>query len=398
MTWRTLVQNKPVLYFLLIPFFIPYSLKYIPSLTKVYELTSFWKLGAVMLIFFLYLLRGKISAIISMIWAINLLLLSSSVFNGLSDLNAYTDLLPALALPMLVELGIEADIAKIVHVTFVILATLTLVNFGLTLLYPQGLPFASLYTQIRNPLYFLGQDNGIVYNLLSLVGLNYVLAAQNYSIFKVKLLIGDYFIRLTPRIFIFNVVSILSMLLVGSATGLLVISSLIILLELSALANRKHNIWPLVSLYFSFFVFIIVLGDSNPLVADFTSLLGRDAGFTGRSLLWEQALELIKQKPLLGWGNDPEIIQIWGGYFSTHNQLLDIAARGGLLTLFLYICLHIYVFLILGRIPTTLANILFITIYCFLLGGLMEAGVRPTQYIFIALTYYACLDYKKPMI
>lgn len=118
-------------------------------------------------------------------------------------------------------------------------------------------------------------------------------------------------------------------------------------------------------------------------MADFTSLLGRDAGFTGRSLLWEQALELIKQKPLLGWGNDPEIIQIWGGYFSSHNQLLDIAARGGLLTLFLYICLHIYVFLILGRIPTTLANIFIYYDLLFSAWGLDGSWRSPyTVYIY----------------
>lgn len=398
MTWRTLVQNKLILYFLLIPFFVPYSLKFIPSVARIYALTSFWKLGSVMLIFLLYLMRHKLSVIIFLISTINLILFTSSAFNGLHDINVYTDLLPALALPMLIELGIEANIDEMLHVIFMILATLTFLNFILLIIYPKGLPFASLYTQARNPLYFLGQDNGIVYNLLSLLGINYILAVKNYSILKVNLLLNDKILKITPRIFFFNVICLLTMMIVGSATGTMMVLLFIMMLQFSTFIKRKHNIWPLIAIYFSFFLSVIVFGKSNPLIAEVTNLLGRDAGFTGRSLLWENSLELISQKPLFGWGNNAEIIPIWGNFFSSHNQLLDVAARGGLLALVFFIGLHVYIFLILGKIPSSLANILFVTIFCFLVGGLMEAGVRPTQYIFIALAYYAYVDYKKTRI
>ncbi|KRL89628.1 hypothetical protein FC46_GL000731 [Lactobacillus kalixensis DSM 16043] len=57
-------------------------------------------------------------------------LLASSVLNNLTDTEAYTNLLPMLALPMLIELGLErGEIDTVLEIIFKILATLTIINF-----------------------------------------------------------------------------------------------------------------------------------------------------------------------------------------------------------------------------------------------------------------------------
>lgn len=388
MTFRSLVQNKLVLYFLLLPFFIPYSLKFIPSFVKVYDITSFWKLGAVIIIFILYLIRLQFSKSMLMIFGLNFIFVMSSFVNGLFEKNFYIDILPALAIPMLIDLAVGADIKKVLNVLFNILATLVIINFVFIILYPYGFPFATLYTQVRNPLYFLGQDNGIVYNLLALLGINYFLCKKNYGIFRVRLSYKEYSVMLTPRIIFFNLVSIITMIIVGSATGITLVILFIALVSINYISSRVYAIWLFVGVYFLFFIGVIVFGNSNSFIVNITDLLGRDAGFTGRSLLWSNAIELIKQSPFIGFGNNSDIIEIWGSFFSAHNQLLDIAIRGGLTAMFIFVCLHISAFRNIARVSNGVANVLFVTIFCFLIGGLMESGIRPTQYIFLILASY----------
>lgn len=387
-TWYSLLQNRLVLYLLFLPFFIPYSFKFIPSLTSLYDAASFWKLGAVLIIFFLYFMRRQLSKSMLLLLGINGILLFSSLLHGLSDQSVYTDLLPALALPMLIELGLGADIRKMMDVLFRILAGLAIINFLFLLRYPDGLPFATLYTQVRNPLHFLGLDNGIVYVLLALLGLNNLLYEEGYAISRISLLYKRYTMRLAPRIVFFNVLALLTMLIVGSATGLMVLLFFLLFVHSHSIMRKAYAIWLLVGTYCLFFLTVVVAGGSSPLLIEITDFLGRDASFTGRSVLWTGALALIKRSPFIGFGNHPDVIEIWGSYFSAHNQLLDIAIRGGLLSLLMFIVVHLGAFAQLHRAGTRTAGILFATIFCFLMGGLMESGVRPMHYLFLALASY----------
>ncbi|WP_449462945.1 O-antigen ligase family protein [Streptococcus suis] len=390
MTWRSLLSRPGVLYFLILPYFIPYSISFVPSLTLFYNLGAIWKLFSVVAIFFLYFTRfPRISKPVLTVFLLHLTLTVSSILNGLSDSSFYTELLIPVALVMLVEMSLcTLDSHLILRILFRIFAFLAFVNFMFTILYPEGLPFATLYTKKLNPLYFWGQDNGIVYNLLVVLALNYILREVGEQMIKLSLLSGKYFVTFYPRIIFYDVICFLTVLVVGSATGLMVILLFLALIKTSYAMRKKQHIWILFVGYLLFFFSVIVFGNSNPLVTEVADLLGRDAGFTGRSLLWEHILYLIQQKIVLGWGNNSNIIRIWNDFFSAHNQFLDVMARGGIVTMFLYACLHVSAFIHLRRTKNQLANIIFITIFCFLVGGLMEAGVRATQYIFVLLAFY----------
>jgi exopolysaccharide production protein ExoQ len=86
------------------------------------------------------------------------------------------------------------------------------------------------------------------------------------------------------------------------------------------------------------------------------SLLGKDPTLTGRTALWVAAVELIKHKPLLGWGyravwepNDEFSARIamefdWAPP-SSHNAFLEIALQLGLLgagTLMVIVCVALW--------------------------------------------------------
>jgi exopolysaccharide production protein ExoQ len=74
------------------------------------------------------------------------------------------------------------------------------------------------------------------------------------------------------------------------------------------------------------------------------SFVGKDASLTGRTDLWFAILDLIKQRPLLGWGymatwvpNDPQTAAIWEELGwpvpSSHNAFLDVTFELGLVGL-----------------------------------------------------------------
>jgi O-antigen ligase len=74
------------------------------------------------------------------------------------------------------------------------------------------------------------------------------------------------------------------------------------------------------------------------------SVLGKDATLTGRTDLWLATLDLIKQKPLLGWGymatwvpNDPQTAVIWEEFGwpvpNAHSAYLDVTLQLGLVGL-----------------------------------------------------------------
>lgn len=195
----------------------------------------------------------------------------------------------------------------------------------------------------------------------------------------------DYFF-ITPRINIFNLISLISIFIIGSATGSLIICIFIILVNVGYLLKIEYNPWIFFTLYKILFFMIIMSNDQSALITSLTEAMGRDGGFTGRSLLWKKAVELILQKPFLGWGNNSDIIEVWGSLFSAHNQILDLVLRGGFLTLLFYLALQAYTFFLLKKNQLQTSNVLLIVNFCFLLGGLMEAGIRPVQFIFLALT------------
>lgn len=65
-------------------------------------------------------------------------------------------------------------------------------------------------------------------------------------------------------------------------------------------------------------------------------------GTSGRDNLWQTSFELIRSQPLWGYGNFSSAFQGLGiGYSSSHNGLIDLALRYGLIPLLIYIIIII---------------------------------------------------------
>ena len=66
-------------------------------------------------------------------------------------------------------------------------------------------------------------------------------------------------------------------------------------------------------------------------------MLGKDLTFTGRTRDWDLAFELIPQRLLLGYGSMNQATEkiVLGDAF-THNGLLELVFRGGIIALFIF--------------------------------------------------------------
>lgn len=79
---------------------------------------------------------------------------------------------------------------------------------------------------------------------------------------------------------------------------------------------------------------------AQELLEAFTSAIGRDASFTGRTDIWAAAIAAIGEKPFTGWSFDShlEIITNTALRFDTyHNGYLDIMVSGGVGALVLFV-------------------------------------------------------------
>ena len=85
-------------------------------------------------------------------------------------------------------------------------------------------------------------------------------------------------------------------------------------------------------MFFSLAILLAVWPEALP-VQQAIELVGRDTSFTGRTKLWQVALELFRSRPLLGWGFDHlRDVELTHGIQLTHlhNGYLDLLVRGGL--------------------------------------------------------------------
>ncbi len=104
--------------------------------------------------------------------------------------------------------------------------------------------------------------------------------------------------------------------------------------------NKLLNIKTYSIIYtFSFFG-IIVYNMQENIFKFIYKFLGKDITFTGRTIIWKIAIAMIKKRTLLGYGvsGNTNIIQYLNNkYLSAHNQFIQIALEGGLISVVFFI-------------------------------------------------------------
>lgn len=135
-------------------------------------------------------------------------------------------------------------------------------------------------------------------------------------------------------------------------------------------------------------VFLTDMLTNSPLWLEILAMLGKEATLTSRTMIWEQAIGMLKGDWLLGVGRGAVIqyVNSWGGRgvaAEAHNFFLELLLEGGVLGFGLYVML-IWSAVRNLNMENLLHRIIFICFLVMLVNGLAEA-VNNKMYVTIVL-------------
>lgn len=373
--------RKSFLIFLILPFLKPISIQYISTLSIVDKIFDIWKIISIGIILFFYIIRLKITKTMILIILLEFTILLSSIINRVDVFKPLTNLLTIVGFSMLVELSIKQGIKNLIDCILMISGPMFLINFLLTICYPNGLTFADLYmNNALNPLYFLTLDNGFSKWILPFLSLIFIRYSNGDRINK--------FIKS-----FYWILGLITIIIIDSASSIFIY----ILFTVSVYIFEKIRgiKIPITSIsigYIVSFIVIIILGWGNRIIGIVTNLLGRSPTLTGRTELWKMSIDIIKKKPILGYGYTSGNIKIWGGYFSSHNQILELLIHGGIITLIILILLMIRTLKKIRKYNSYFINMVFATLFLFFIIFFVETGMNIYLFAFIIFANSYCED------
>lgn len=369
------IKSNYIMLFLLIPFFKPICFQYYSALQGVENLFVGWKIlsAAVCFVFVVSYMwsYSRLPKMVVLVFLFEICIVVSTLINRGDLMRALIDMVSIVSYTALLILGIKYNGSGIVHLLSRLLGILLLVNLLSVIFFPTGLP-ADLYTNPENPLYFMVIDNGSALFLIFSI-----------AIFAIDGLISQGSVRLGGKISI--LCAILNAVLVKSATAIFTVALLCIalLFILKSDFSKHQNPAILFLVYIGVFSYLITMQDN--IVSEFIlkNIFNRSANFTGRYFLWESAINMIKAQPWFGYGRSAQdYISAWGGYFSSHNYVLETLLQGGIISLGVFILT--VVFAIKKSLYTRHLKITAVLVFgmiTVLIAALMEATVH-SVYIF----------------
>lgn len=329
------IKNNYLLCFLLIPFFKPVCFQYYSALQGLETMFVVWKVLAALICLLLVVsymwINSKLPKIIIPVLLFELIIMMSTVMNSGDLARATIDAVSIVSYTALFAMSLKYNGSGLMHLMGRILGILLIINLVSALIYPSGLP-ADMYTNMENPLYFMVVDNGSALFLLFSIVVFSVDGLLTYGRLKTggKLLI---------------LCAVINAFLCSSATAVFTVLLICVALLFIFISDFSKHQNPVIlfAIYIAVFFYLITMQDN--VISEFVleKIFGRSATFTGRYYLWESAINMIKARPWLGYGRSvQDYISAWGGYFSSHNYILETLLQGGVTALLFFIMTVVY--------------------------------------------------------
>lgn len=306
---------------LLIPFFeIPYFTEYLNKFNTLYDLLLMFSFMIILLWTFKKKYLSKINIYIIIMLVI---LFFSSLINGTDILFCLKDIIKIFGLSLLTEYGIKYDKNNFIKSASFFLSILVYINLISIIKYPIGL-YMNKTGYIEN--WFLGYKNTHILYILPGILFNFLNGYNKKN-------------QLTIYNYIFFIISFISTLLVNNGTGIIGLFIILLFLLFSKYISKVNiiNIKNIIIAYIFLFFGIIIFRLQNIFKFLIVDILHKDLTFTGRTYIWDKAIKMISSKPLLGYGNVSfEYNKI---IYSTHNMVLGVLHKTGIIGLFLFLCM-----------------------------------------------------------
>lgn len=327
---KEIYKNKYFLFLMLLFFFKPICFQYYSSLQWLENLFVYGKIFVATLVIVQSLLsmfpklkidRFLCSVFIFCCW----MLIITVLFKG-NIFRMFIDFVSVFVLVLTVVNAINVDAILFCRIFKRLVLFFLFLQFFSEIVYPNGMPADLYHNNETNPIYFMTIDNGITG--LVILGLLLVTIEK-------KIYIDSY--KRRWKYFLDVSICVATALFSGSTTARLCTIGMLLFI---CILQSKNNIffekkWMWISMYISLFV-MIVFGENSYIYELIMTLTGK-SGYTGRTYLWSISIKTIVESPIIGYGRlNHDYLSVWGGYFSSHNTILEILLQGGIVALILW--------------------------------------------------------------
>lgn len=318
--------NKWIIMLCILPFIKPVMFTYIPLFDRLFDIM---RIISAMIIVISYLKNSRISKLVVLFFLyFSVIFISTFIHKGQIFI-AFINLVTVVCLCMLIEIGIRNDSFIMIQSLCYLLSTFCYINFVLMIIEPDGICRYVLSTAWN--MHFVAGKNQMGLFLVGSIIISLLYSYMRYQ--KIK------FFSVLLIIINFS-----SLVISKTGTGKVGIALALVLIFISK-TNRFKQIINYRTLFISavitFFLIVIIRVQSIFSVI-IEQILHKSITFTGRTDLWDLAIELIKESPLLGYGfQNGEFLHINNGVYSAHNEFLQKACEGGFISVFIFIMILI---------------------------------------------------------
>lgn len=320
--------NKDVIMWILLT--IPFMSS--PFCNQYLFLDYAFKIGEVIAALFIIWLtvfyRYQPSYALLLITCMHIWVLFTTICNGADIGRCVSTIAPVIFVSLLYDIGMRADsIQTFVTAQYVCFSIVIYVNFISEILYPHGMYVSDITYYWQNWILGYYNNHSVYYFMALCMALLYMEMNRKY--------IGP--ICLIGVIYA-------SALMVRSAgvIGSLLLA-LVLLISLYVTKKLIGNYYIYWSTHIAFFI-IVVLGNSSfweKIMIYCQQIFGKGSSFYARYRLWKTELMLLSQKPILGYGIESQQARLneYGWALHSHNLILEILHRGGVVHLIIFIVL-----------------------------------------------------------
>lgn len=273
-----------------------------------------------------------------------------------------------------VTILLNRDPKRTIDSFFVTLLIFLLINFVTLLIYPMGLNNVILEDE---RVYFLGVPNVISYYVLLLMIVSFI---------------RDKALKDLSTIFALFVCGI-NIVAFHSSTGIVAC----IIMFIGYICNMRQIQWltfkRAVIVAFIFEVVFVIVGGQELFSVFIVNILNKQTTFTGRTIIWSGALEIIRDNLIWGIGEPSfELLAWYGRETYCHNAFLDIALKGGLVSLVAFVMIFVELNKkIVKEKSFSVERVFAASILGYLIIGLME-GLEDRMGFWICLAFVSCSE------
>lgn len=349
---------------------------YLMNFDFFYKINNFMLLGIFSLLFTLNIIYKKINLFIVIVFIFLSWNSLSSYFivDGVLD---FFNNIRILSIVLLINILIKNHTFSILRSLNLIFSIYILTNFLSYLLFPEGLYIDIPREGQYRLAWFLGIENQFNYILIPGVILSIVYSLYKYE----KINIFSWFLL---------IISAITIYLSWSATA--VVSILFVLLSLLLIKipklNKVYNFYSLIILYTITWFLIINISKHNFFQNFIEEFLKKDITLSSRTLIWDKVLEIIPYSFWYGFGNNTYVLVFRTKEFRAHNIILQIILDNGIISLFIFLLILIFVGIQIQKHNNTiLKKVLIIGIIGILIGGMAESYKLNNLFLLLTLGY-----------